>query len=178
LRGKRTRGGIDVGRDGCNEANGSTRIHRVYTESWVRTRNKAGAVVDERQLSSSQVYRDCSFQTSNNVPASLNETEVAAGAAQTDPSPHFCPSKPPRLCKHDFFFFLQRCITSMPGPRAPVLFLRRLAAGGFMPSVADVHHFLIFEALAEIRYRPMSAPSVAQVAGNVQKRDSTKGHRS
>jgi hypothetical protein len=48
----------------------------------------------------------------------------------------------------------------------------------FMPSAADVHHFLIFEALAEIRYRPMSAPSVAQVAGNVQKRDSTKGHRS
>jgi hypothetical protein len=59
-----------------------------------------------------------------------------------------------------------------------VLFLRRLAAGGFMPSAADVHHFLMFEALAEIRYRPMSAPSVAQVAGDVQKRANTKVYRS
>jgi hypothetical protein len=95
--------------------------------------------------------------------------------------PHLCPSKPPRLCPRTGFllhFFFRRSIM-----RCQVCALRSflsVTARGWrlLSLVLPTCIFFICETLAEIRYRPMSAPSAPQVAGDVQKRANTNNYRS
>jgi hypothetical protein len=131
--------------------------------------------VGKIQLSSSHVYRVCSFQTSDKVPASRNKTVVEEGAAHFSPIVPLQTTMTPSTKTTSIF---RRFTTTDPGLCAPVLSLTTAGGWRLLSLVLPKCIILIFETLAETRYRPMSAPSVPQVAGDIQKREGTSNYRS
>lgn len=109
-------------------------------------------------------------RTSINVAASRNQADVAGGAAQWIlRAPHLCPSKPRQLCprtcisRRDSEISAQGSIASTPwaGSRAPVHSLMAARGWRHLSLVLPTCSTVMFETLAEIHYRPISAPSVA-----------------